>query len=101
MIMTLDLLIGEDMRMTAYQLVVDSFDDIVEIEIDMWSIAWIFEKGHRIGLHISSSNYPRFDVNPNTGAEQPLPGEEMRVARERVHSGKVRAGALLLPVPVK
>ena len=76
-------------------------DDIVEIEIDMWSIAWIFEKGHRIGLHISSSNYPRFDVNPNTGAEQPLPGEEMRVARNRVHSGKVRASALLLPVPVK
>jgi uncharacterized protein len=76
-------------------------DDVVEIEIDMWSIAWVFEKGHRIGLHISSSNYPRFDVNPNTGAEQPLPGEEMRAAHNRVHSSKVRASALLLPVPVK
>ena len=72
-------------------------DDIVEIEIDMWSIAWVFDKGHRIGLHISSSNYPRFDVNPNTGAEQPLPGEEMRVARNRVHISKAKPSALLLP----
>lgn len=76
-------------------------EDVVEIEVDMWSIAWVFDKGHRIGLHISSSNYPRFDVNPNTGAEQPLPGEEMRVAHNRVHNGKIRASALLLPVPVK
>ena len=27
----------------------------------------IFKKGHRIRLDISSSNFPRFDVNPNTG----------------------------------
>lgn len=76
-------------------------EDIVEIEVDMWSIAWIFEKGHRIGLHISSSNYPRFEVNANTGADHPLPGEEMRVAHNRVHSGKATPSALLLPVTEK
>lgn len=76
-------------------------EDVVEVEVDLWSIAWIFDKGHRIGLHISSSNYPRFDVNPNTGAEAPLPGEEMRVAHNRVHSGKNMPSALLLPVTVK
>jgi putative CocE/NonD family hydrolase len=76
-------------------------DDVVDIEVDMWSIAWVFEKGHHVGLHISSSNYPRFDVNPNTGAEQPLPGEEMRIAHNRVHIGKNTPSALLLPVTGK
>lgn len=76
-------------------------EDIVEIEINMWSTAWIFNRGHRIGLHISSSNSPRFEVNPNTGADHPVPGEEMRIARNRVHHGAVYPSALLLPVPQK
>ena len=74
-------------------------DDIVEIEVDLWSTAWIFNTGHRIGLHISSSNYPRFDVNPNTGADHPAPGEEMRRAINRVHTGTAHPSVLLLPVP--
>ncbi|HDP34921.1 MAG TPA: CocE/NonD family hydrolase [Candidatus Hydrogenedentes bacterium] len=76
-------------------------DDIVEIEVDLWSIAWVFDKGHRIGLHLSSSNYPRFDVNPNTGADHPAPDEEMRTARNRVHTGAAKASALLLPVTAR
>lgn len=79
----------------------EGHDDIVEIEVDLWSIAWVFNKGHRIGLHISSSNYPRFDVNPNTGADHPQPGEVMRVARNRVHTGDAYPSALILPVPEK
>ncbi len=77
----------------------EGHDDIVEIEIDLWSIAWAFNTGHRIGLHISSSNYPRFEVNPNTGADYHVPGEEMRIARNRVHMGDAYPSALLLPVP--
>lgn len=73
-------------------------DDIVEIEIDLWSIAWIFNTGHKIGLHISSSNYPRFEVNPNTGDDFPEQAKETRVARNRVHAGPVRDSVLLLPV---
>jgi hypothetical protein len=41
--------------------------DVYEISIDMYPTAMIFKKGHRIRLDISSSNFPRFDVNPNTG----------------------------------
>lgn len=78
----------------------EGLDDIVEIEIDLWSIAWVFNTGHRIGLHISSSNYPRFEVNPNTGADHPSPGEPMHVARNRIHIGGVYPSALLLPVPI-
>jgi putative CocE/NonD family hydrolase len=35
--------------------------------IDLWATSNVFKAGHRIRLEISSSNYPRFDRNPNTG----------------------------------
>ena len=35
--------------------------------IEPFPTANVFKKGHRIRLDISSSNFPRFDVNPNTG----------------------------------
>jgi putative CocE/NonD family hydrolase len=41
--------------------------EIYEFDIDLWSTSLIFNTGHRIRLAISSSNYPRFDVNPNNG----------------------------------
>lgn len=40
---------------------------IYELSIHLWSTALVFNKGHRIRVAISSSNYPKFDVNPNTG----------------------------------
>ena len=41
--------------------------EIVEVVIEPQAISNVFERGHRIRLDISSSNFPRFDVNPNTG----------------------------------
>jgi putative CocE/NonD family hydrolase len=41
--------------------------EIVPITITLYPTANVFKKGHRIRVDISSSNYPRFDVNPNTG----------------------------------
>ncbi len=73
-------------------------DELVELDIDLWSIAWVFNKGHRIGLHISSSNWPRYEVNCNTGADHPVSGCEMRVAHNRVHMDKTHPSALYLPV---
>ena len=35
--------------------------------IDMWNTAITIEQGHRLAVHISSSNSPRFETNPNTG----------------------------------
>ena len=40
--------------------------DIVPITITLYPTANVFKKGHRIRVDVSSSNYPRFDVNPNT-----------------------------------
>jgi putative CocE/NonD family hydrolase len=40
---------------------------VYEYTIDLWATSNVFLKGHRIRLDISSSNFPRFDRNPNTG----------------------------------
>ena len=42
---------------------------IYEYEIDLWATANVFKKGHQIRVEISSSNFPRFDRNTNTGEE--------------------------------
>lgn len=69
---------------------------VVPLEIDLWSISLILNKGHRIGLHVSSSNYRRFEKNPNTGED--FPGTELRVAHNSVHFSKDNPSALILPV---
>lgn len=38
-----------------------------EYTIDLWSTSNVFKTGHRIRIEVSSSNFPRFDRNPNTG----------------------------------
>jgi putative CocE/NonD family hydrolase len=73
-------------------------EEVVVLEIDLWSIAWVFNTGHRIGLHISSSNYPRFELNPNTGANYPVDGEPMRPAVNTVRMGPGVPSSLILPV---
>ena len=42
---------------------------VYEFTIDMWSTSILFKAGDRIRLEVSSSNFPRFDRNPNTGHE--------------------------------
>jgi putative CocE/NonD family hydrolase len=41
--------------------------EIYELEIVMYPTSTVFGVGHRIRLDVSSSNFPRFDINPNTG----------------------------------
>ncbi len=40
---------------------------VYAIDLTVGERAWVFEKGHRIGLHIQGTNAPRFSVNPGTG----------------------------------
>ena len=41
----------------------------VQVTIDLAGTSNVFERGHRIRLEVSSSNFPRFDRNTNTGGE--------------------------------
>jgi predicted acyl esterase len=40
---------------------------IYELRLDLWATSNLFKVGHRIRLEVSSSNFPRFDRNTNTG----------------------------------
>lgn len=71
--------------------------DIYKLEIPMYGTSTIFGEGHRIRVDISSSNYPRFDVNPNTG--EPIGRHtHTRVAHNTIHHDGARASHIILPV---
>lgn len=68
-----------------------------EIEVTLFPTANRFSAGHRIRLEISSSNYPRFDPNPNTG--EPLGRHTHTVpADNEIHHAAARPSALFLRV---
>lgn len=61
-------------------------DGIYEITIRPSATANLFKAGHRIRVDVSSSNFPEFDLNPNTG-EPEGDWHETRLAHNRVHTG--------------
>jgi putative CocE/NonD family hydrolase len=70
---------------------------VYKLEIDLWSTAWLFQPGHAIRVAITSSCFPRFDRNPNTG--QTLANStEMRRAVNRVHHGSRYPSHVVLSV---
>jgi putative CocE/NonD family hydrolase len=71
--------------------------DIYRLTIDAGVTSNVFRAGHRIRIEISSSNFPRFDRNPNTG--RPVADEkEMRKATQTVYHDKDRRSYVTLPV---
>ena len=71
--------------------------EVYKFKIDLWSTSLIFNKGHRIAIHVSSSNDPRFDPNPNTG--KPLRADKQtQVATNSIHHDRVHPSRALLPV---
>jgi putative CocE/NonD family hydrolase len=71
--------------------------EICQVAIHLYPTANIFAKGHRIRLDISSSNFPRFDVNPNTGG--PLQQHRrMLTADNTVYHQASQASHVVLPI---
>ena len=70
------------------------------MKIDMWHSAITFEKGHRIAVHLASSNYPRFELNPNTGEAPGAATLAPRVARNTIFHEAAHPTAIVLPVLV-
>jgi putative CocE/NonD family hydrolase len=97
-----DLNLGDSITRTRYR---DSLEkaelmkpgDVYRVAIHIYPTANRFAKGHRIRLDISSSNFPRFDLNPNTG--EPLQQHRrMIMADNTVYHDAVRASHVVLPV---
>ena len=70
---------------------------VYEYTIDLWSSSNTFLPGHRIRVEISSSNFPRFDRNLNTG-EDPGTGTRMETAEQTVYHSSEYLSHILLPV---
>jgi putative CocE/NonD family hydrolase len=98
-----DLNIGDSILRTRYREGLDHQaaplepGQIVPITITLYPTSNVFKKGQRIRLDVSSSNYPRFDVNPNTG--DPL-GEYRRMvpADNTVYHDAAHLSQVILPV---
>ena len=71
--------------------------DVYGFTIEMYPTSLVFQHGHRIRLDISSSNFPRFDLNPNTG--EPLNNNRRwAVADNAVYHDPAHPSHILLPV---
>ncbi|MEE9607338.1 MAG: CocE/NonD family hydrolase [Myxococcota bacterium] len=74
-------------------------DAVQRLEIDLWAASWRFRAGHQIRLEVSSSNFPRFDRNPNTRAEPgaAAAGDATPAAQTLFHDAE-RASHVILPL---
>ncbi|MSQ48282.1 MAG: CocE/NonD family hydrolase [Deltaproteobacteria bacterium] len=71
--------------------------EVVELTIDLWATSQVFLPGHRLRIEISSSNFPRFDRNLNTGGDQATE-TRWEVAEQTVFHGRQFRSHILLPV---
>ena len=70
---------------------------VYALTIDLWATSNVFKPGHRIRLEVSSSNFPRFDRNLNTGVPAAT-SEKMASASNTILHDQSHPSALVLPV---
>jgi putative CocE/NonD family hydrolase len=70
---------------------------VYEYKIDLWSTSNVFLKGHSIRLEVSSSNFPRFDRNLNTGKDASAGSAFVKATNTIIHDS-THPSALVLPV---
>ena len=68
-----------------------------EARLDLWATSHVFLPGHRLRVEISSSNFPRFDRNLNTGEDQAT-GRQWQRARQTVFHDPHYPSHIVLPV---
>ncbi len=70
---------------------------VYEYRIELLPVSIAIRKGHRVRIHLSSSSWPLWDRNPNTG--NPIGTDaELRVARQAVHHDRARPSHVVLPI---
>jgi putative CocE/NonD family hydrolase len=70
---------------------------IYKFSIDVWATSNVFLKGHRLRLEISSSNFPRFDRNPNTGQDSASARTFLNATNTVYHDAE-HPSVLILPI---
>ena len=70
---------------------------VYQVFVDAFPTSNLFARGHRIRLDVSSSNFPHFDANPNTG-EPEGKATRTRIATNRVYTNATRSSRVILPI---
>jgi len=70
---------------------------IYKYSVDLWATSNVFKAGHRVRVYVSSSNFPRFNRNLNTG-EPTAGGNRMVKARQTIYHDADHPSAIVLPV---
>jgi uncharacterized protein len=71
--------------------------EVSPFTIDLWATSHVFRPGHRMRVEISSSNFPRFDRNLNTGEDQAT-GTRWHVAEQTIFHDQRYPSHILLPL---
>ncbi len=71
--------------------------EVYEIRLDLHSSSNYFGKGHRVRVHVTSSNFPRFDRNMNTGGNN-YDETEWVLANQIVHHSAQYPSHVSLPI---
>ncbi|HEY3457373.1 MAG TPA: CocE/NonD family hydrolase [Bryobacteraceae bacterium] len=71
--------------------------EVYKFTIDVWATSNVFRQGHKLRLEVSSSNFPRFDRNLNTGRSAASTSAYMTAANTVLHDAE-HPSALILPV---
>ena len=72
-------------------------EEVYEYEIDLGGTSIVFKAGHRMRLEVSSSYFPKWGRNLNTG-ENPSESAELKIAAQTIYHDRKRASHILLPV---
>jgi len=70
---------------------------VYRIEVDLWATSIVLLAGHRLRLHVTSTSFPRWERNLNTGADSGRT-TEMRVAQQGILHDAAHPSHVLLPV---
>lgn len=70
---------------------------MAETMVDCWSTSVVFNRGHRVRVAVTSSNFPRFDVNPGTGNPWSDAGPKVKQTN-RIHCDSAHPSCIVLPV---
>jgi putative CocE/NonD family hydrolase len=72
-------------------------NQLYEYVLELLPTARVFQKGHKIRVHLSSSRFPLWDRNTNTGND-PATDTQTRVAHQIVYHDAAHPSHILLPI---
>jgi putative CocE/NonD family hydrolase len=71
--------------------------EVYRVTVNLKSTSILIPKGNRVRLEVSSSNFPKYDRNPNTG-EDPMKARVLKTVTQRVYFGGDTPSYVVLPV---